>query len=134
MAPNIAACFAAVMFHNGRQVYVYRTKTPRRTVMPVNVWDQIITQERWLVPPVDMVLVEVIDADVADRIQCGARLVAMSGQKSSIRRRIMQYARAAEELGAPKGALRALSRIREALGLTMTPDNYMLGEALRNQK
>lgn len=126
VSPNIAACFAATLFEESRPVHVYRTRTPRRAVMPVKVWDQIITQERWLIPPVEMVRVKIVDADTADRVQVGARLIAEQRQRSSVRKRIMQYARAIEEFGAPAGEVRAIERIRASLGLTCHPDDYFL--------
>ena len=62
-----ARCMAAVVARIG---FVYRTETPRRTVAPVGVYDKIITGERWVVPPVRMVLVGRISAEACAEI-CG---------------------------------------------------------------
>lgn len=66
---DIAACFAARVFSIGRPVWVYRTRRPTGSVRPVGVWDAGITGERWLVPPVEMMLVGLIDQYTVSDIQ-----------------------------------------------------------------
>jgi hypothetical protein len=69
VAASVARCFAARLFKG--DVYVYRTASPRRAIKPVAVYDAIITQERWLVPPVEMEMSYVIPAPIVHRA-CGA--------------------------------------------------------------
>lgn len=62
---TIARCFIARLMRHSRSVWVYRTEQPRRANRPPkSVWDRMITQERWIVPPCEMVLQRVIPEDV----------------------------------------------------------------------
>lgn len=66
VASSVARCFAARLFAG--DVFVYRTETPRRSINPGrDVADAIITRERWLVPPVVMILDRVIPAGLVEK-------------------------------------------------------------------
>ena len=62
---SVAQCFAARLFTG--DVFVYRTERERRSVAPFDVWDRALTGERWLVPPVAMVLTTTIPAPIVAR-------------------------------------------------------------------
>ena len=100
VAPTIAACFAAVLFRTHRPVYVYRTESPRRAVMPVGVWDQFLTRERWLVPPVTLVRDRIIQPDqVAACQSLIGEFHKYTGTNSDIVLRFAQFAIAVDVLG-----------------------------------
>lgn len=65
VASTIARCFAARLFRG--DVFVYRTKVPRSGLKPIRVYDAVITQERWLIPPVEMVLHSIVQANMTER-------------------------------------------------------------------
>lgn len=103
VAPSIAECFAAVLFGDAKPVYCYRTEKPRRAVTPRGVWDECVTSERWLIPPVLMVLDRVIDGDDVARAQTAVRLYHECTRKnSSLNVRVAQLAVAAEVLGSER--------------------------------
>jgi hypothetical protein len=52
------------MFHKWRPVYVYRTIKPTRGIAPRDVWDAVITGERWIIPPATLEKVATIEAAV----------------------------------------------------------------------
>lgn len=49
VCPTIPQCLAARLFYKS-SIYVYKTVKPTRGVTPKNVWDSVITNERWLLP------------------------------------------------------------------------------------
>lgn len=104
---TVAACFASVLFPCGRPVHVYRTTRPRRSVAPRGVWDQAITGERWLIPPVELVKVETLPVDLVREAVLEISLYHDVTRKPSSRSlRIAEYARVIEVLG-PRYTTRA---------------------------
>lgn len=108
VAPSVAECFAAVLFGDCKPVYAYRTESPRRAVAPRGVWDECVTRERWLIPPVRMILERVIEADEVARAQTAVRLYHEATRKnSSLNVRVAQLAIASEVLGSERERRRA---------------------------
>jgi hypothetical protein len=124
---TIAGCLAARLQPAGKQLYVYRTAKPMGSNKPVRTWDQAATGERWLVPPVDLVLDRVIDANLADRVYCAIRLYhQITRANSSIRLRICQVAIAERCLGKMSRWTRRVLDLFE-LG---DPEDYIVERAL----
>lgn len=66
---HLAGCLAARWLDGQRDVYVYETE-PRRSINPGRlVWDSLITQERWIVPPVKLKHVFTIKAPFLNKGQ-----------------------------------------------------------------
>lgn len=80
VAESLAQCFCARLFV--RTVYVYRTERPRSGVKPVDVWDSWLTQERWLVPPVEMRLVGAVPTAVVQQVN-GSTIRWLTATQSS---------------------------------------------------
>lgn len=68
VAETVARCFAARHFTS--KVFVYRTEAPKRVIIPNynQVPDVSLTGERWLIPPVKMILIDEIDGTYARQI------------------------------------------------------------------
>jgi hypothetical protein len=129
VCPTIPACFAARLFDRDLDVYVYRTEKPQRSVTPKDVWDQVITGERWLVPPVSMVRVDVIDRITNGKINEAIRAYhVITKGNSSCGLRVAQYARAVEVLGGTKRELRLVAKMRELWEID-DPETYILEKA-----
>ncbi len=133
---TVAACFAAVLFPDRRPVFVYRTQTPRRAVRPVGVWDQVITGERWLIPPVRMVRVAVIPRTAVANATAAIRLYHEATRKcSTAQLRVAQYAVATAALGpeytSPRER-RLVNRFCRKLGVGGDPEDFILTQAVRN--
>lgn len=103
VASSVARCFASRLFT--RDVFVYRTETPRRAIKPVDVHDSVITQERWLIPPVAMVMTDVIPWRMSRR--------ACAHSLGVIRRQMKQYE---DPRLTPIDRLKTFQRIIEVLG------------------
>lgn len=111
VAPTVATCFAAAVFLRG-PVHVYRTAKPRRAVAPRGVWDECITRERWLIPPVEMIRIQTIDAETARLAQ--DEIVAyhtLTKGNSDLFLRAAQYAIVAEVLGCDEQERRWVRRV-----------------------
>lgn len=121
---TVAACFAARMFLN--EVYIYRTKFPRRGISPRGVWDKEITGERWLIPPVELILIDTISKEVVDKCFVASKLYyETTKKKSNVRLRIAQYARCIEVLGnryTSKREMRYLGRVMNSLNISVDCD------------
>jgi hypothetical protein len=126
-----------VLFYRNKPVHVYCTLLPRRAVNPRGVWDKVITGERWLIPPVEMKLVEIIPEDLADRVHCAIRLYHQcTKQKSSLRLRLAQYAVAIKVLGPERSSRleeRIVRQFCEDLGIGDDPESYILNAAEKEQ-
>ncbi len=108
VAPTISECFAAVLFDARKPVYCYRTETPRRAVAPRDVWDEAVTRERWLIPPVKMILDRVIAIEEASRAQGLIREYhRITRSNSRLWTRVAQFAIAAEVIGTEREKKRA---------------------------
>lgn len=68
VAPTVAQALVAV-WHEG-PVSVYVTEA-RRTVPPSGVFDQCLTGERWIIPPVQLSRIGIIPADAVAEAQRG---------------------------------------------------------------
>lgn len=100
VAPPIVECFAAVLFNTRKPVFCYRTEAIRRSVAPRGVWDSVVTGERWLIPPVKMILFRTISAEEVRRAQEAVTLFHKTTRRnSSLKIRVAQLAIAAEVLG-----------------------------------
>jgi hypothetical protein len=125
VSPSIAECFAAVLFKQDKAVYCYRTESPRRAVMPRNVWDQAITRERWLIPPVKLRLCRTIASVDVNRAQ---ELIhwyhRLTRRNSSLEVRISQLAIASQVIG--PDTLRARARRCCNLVNIADPEEYLL--------
>ena len=61
VSPSIPGCVSATFFESGARAYIYKTNKPRRGVRPFDVWDSIITGERWILPGGELERVGEID-------------------------------------------------------------------------
>lgn len=53
--PAVPNCVAAAnLVSSKKPVHVYRTPKPVRGITPKDVWDGVITDERWLIPPMEL--------------------------------------------------------------------------------
>lgn len=128
-----AACMAAVLFPEGRPVFVYRTEAPRNAVAPVGVWDRVITGERWLVPPVRMVKWDTLGPPTVEAISAAIRLYHWATRdKSSVHLRVAQYMIAVRVLGdryTDPAERRLLARFARRLGIG-DPEEFILSKAV----
>lgn len=100
VCPELAGCLSAVLLQPGR-AYVYAVE--RRAVAPKGVWDAAITGERWLVPPVELVLVRVLEPYFVRDAQAAALLRAQAKRASTWRTRVAQFVVAARMTGERPG-------------------------------
>lgn len=129
VAPSIAECFAAVLFADSKPVYCYRTEVPRRAVAPRDVWDQVVTRERWLIPPVVMTLRKTIASlDVAEAQSAIRMYHQYTRQKSSLHVRVAQLAIASRVLG-PDCIRDRAKRCCQIIGID-DPEDYLLERML----
>lgn len=127
---SIAGCFAAAIFDDEQPVYVYKTERPRRAVRPRGVWDQIVTQEMWLVPPVRMVLVAIINGLTVRLAQGDVRNYHQrTGLRSDLWVRIAQFSIAVEVLRAPHVDVDWAARCRKIASID-DPRGYLLDQTL----
>lgn len=64
VAPSIAHCFAAIAYGgHAYDFYVYRTASKITAHYPYGVEDAPVTQEKWIILPVEMVLVAYFDTE-----------------------------------------------------------------------
>lgn len=90
VAPTIAACFAARIFNHG-PVYVYKTIKPVNAVKPINVWDQCITKERWLIEGT-LNLYTIISNHICEEAYTSLKILyQIKKMRSSLRIRACQY-------------------------------------------
>jgi hypothetical protein len=81
-------------------VLVYQTVRPRASVKPVDVYDALITGERWLIPPVEMVLDRVIQAEMVHRAAYRTRnRIAATKRAPTAFERFQSFQDAIEALG-----------------------------------
>jgi len=113
VAPSVAQCFAARLF-DVAPVHVYRTKDKRCGIAPVDVWDRCVTNERWLIPPMQLVKHGTVPKGVVELVTKHARRAACIKRGFTLHLRVCQYAVAAEFLGTSKDKRRA-ARCLEAL-------------------
>ncbi len=135
VCPVVVNCFAALMFDDA-PVHVYRTATPRNGVKPVNVWDSVITRERWIVDRVEMIRIETIDASKVAAINSPFKVwhaATKNEDKVDVRLRIAQIAVAVKVLGPERsshGELRWLARVSKHFGID-DAEEYMLDRILQ---
>lgn len=122
VCPALHGCFAARLFRYDVPVYAYRTAKPTGSVAPKDTWDSVITRERWLIPPVTLVLVRTIDAAVCNRIQAASYLYLRQGLKMSWQVRLAQYCIA-------RRALRDSLPIWHSDYFDEDPEEFILGKA-----
>jgi hypothetical protein len=132
VCPTVAECFSARLFTGG-DVFVYRTAKPHRTIKPRTVWDHLITGERWLVPPVEMVFVSAIPADTVDRVQVASVLYHQTTWRNcDYKLRIAQLLLAVEHL--PREfTSKQCRRFAKSLGRLFAigdPEAYLLDRAI----
>lgn len=90
---TVAGCFAARLFAK-TDVYVYKTAIKRSGIKPVRVFDSLITGERWIIPPVEMVFVRKIPAELVADMTEDARAYVMQHRRGlPPRQRINAYAK-----------------------------------------
>lgn len=118
VCPTIAGCFAARMFEFHKHCFVYKTEKPYRGVKPRNVWDQLITRERWIVEPVRMVHVANINGLTAWRMQNPILWYHKeTGKNSGLLVRLAQYIIAVDAIGGPQWELNFVERARRRWGM-----------------
>lgn len=128
VCPSIAACFAARLFIGA--VHVYRTESKRNGIRSRKVWDELITGERWLVPPVAMVKVRVIPAAEVAEIFAAVRLYHQHTRRhSDLRLRLAQFALAIRALDHRPREGRLIARMAECWGIG-DPEEYLLNRAI----
>ena len=67
---------------------------------PYDVWDRVVTDEGWIIHPVNMILVDTISKDIVDELSIAIRLFhQQTKSKSNLRLRVAQYAIAERVLG-----------------------------------
>lgn len=137
VAESIAGCFAATVFCHGGPVYVYCNERPRRAVTPRGVWDSCITQERWLIPPVRMVLARIIDPEtVIDAQRDILQFHREACQMSDHWLRIAQYAIALDVLGGGQWEVKFITNALHRLNMG-EPREYIrsrMASALQGDK
>lgn len=112
-------------------MYVYKTQTPQRGVTPKGVWDDFLTGERWLIPPVSLVLDRVIPADkVAEAQSLVFEFHRETGESSNVMLRFAQYAIAVEVLGGAGWERRIVSDLMKLWNLT-DPRDEIIGQYLK---
>ena len=130
VCPTIAGCFAARMFDHHRPVFVYRTVKPYRGIHPRDVWDQIATDEHWLIPPVRLIHVATINALHVDEIQRAAlRYHVVTRKASSLHNRVAQRAIAYRVVGGPKWEGQLLDRFKRTCEIN-DPEEFLVGRML----
>lgn len=67
VAPTVVQCFAARLMHS-HDVHVYATLRPTKGIQPKGVWDELVTDERWLIPNHRLHRVDTIPRRIADDI------------------------------------------------------------------
>jgi hypothetical protein len=141
VGPSVPACLAAVLFVAFRRpVFVYRTEAPRRANRPVGVWDEVVTRERWIVPPAPMVLVDVVDEDAVEAAQAAVWYYHhRSKQNSDLRVRVAQLALAVEAVGryhphlVTPGDRRHAAKCLGALGMPADAEEWLFERAERDR-
>lgn len=110
---DIAGCFAAALFHRFGPVFVYRTEKPCRTVEPRDVWDSVITGERWLIHPARMILVQTIEPKTVRLAQGDVwEYHKLTRKNSNLFLKLAGLVRASEVLGTK---IRRQKRVRDAM-------------------
>jgi hypothetical protein len=97
VASSVARCFAARLFVT--DVYAYRTAKPRSALPPRGVWDSRVTQERWIVPPVEMECVMCLPFETVWRACEGTYRRVEKTMSASWETRIRALGDATEALG-----------------------------------
>lgn len=100
--------------------YVYQTE-PRRSIKPVDVFDSLLTGERWIIPPVGLSLESIIPGPVVE--QANGELyeyVALHRKGPPIRLTAKYYQQSLDVLEAagvnvPKWERRFIDAVREHL-------------------
>lgn len=93
VASSITRCLAARYF--ARDAFVYRTTRERSAINPGRrVWDQLITREHWIVPPVEMEMVGVIPHGIIQEIFDFARAPITEAKACNFRVRLEIFASA----------------------------------------
>lgn len=68
-APSVAQCLIARLFYMNKPVYIYKTLKPVKGVTPKDVWDSLLTDERWILPGQELGFHSRIPAKVVNDIQ-----------------------------------------------------------------
>ena len=126
VASTVARCFTAVLFNRG-PVYVYKTEKPRRAIKAVGVWDAPVTMERWLIPPVTLVLDRVIPESTVEEALCAVRMYHQETRKNSdLILKILQLAIAGRVFGNNEIDQRICANLLTKWGIS-DPEDYILG-------
>jgi len=134
VCPTIAACFAARLMASHRTAYVYKTAKPYRGIAPRSVWDQIITGEKWLIPPVKLIHVANINALTVDKIQSAVIYYhKITKQNSGHLVRLAQYARANEIIGGPEWEERLINRWLRRFDI-FDPERFLIMKAMEYRR
>lgn len=90
VCPTIPQCFTARLFLHG-PVFVYKTMEPISGIKPKFVWDLFITEEKWIIPPTQLVCCEVISHDLVIKAQKLIRTYhAITRKRSCFMSRLIQ--------------------------------------------
>ena len=94
------------------------------------MWDQVVTREHWLIPPVRMVLVDTIPPDKAESAQCAIRLYhAETRRNADLWLRVAQYAVAFDVLGGSDRERAVVQRFRAVANID-DPEQFILAKAI----
>ena len=100
VSPCVQACIAARYWNYSGPVHVYRTKDKRKGIKPRGVWDQMISGERWIIPPAELVKVDLIEWDDVQKVSgLFAYYHTYTGRKADHRIRLAMQRQAFEVLG-----------------------------------
>ncbi len=104
VCPSIALCFMARYYFPNQLIYIYRTAKERSSVTPFGVRDAVMTRERWLIPPVNMILLATVPLSVVWRATAKAHmrslgLIRERAKTTPWRHKIQAYAEAVKALG-----------------------------------
>lgn len=108
VCPTIPQCIASTLLY-GVPVHVYATDKPLKGVTPYRVWDEVITDERWLIPGQSLSYHLRLPRDVIDSITLDiARWHCRTKQHSNMEVRLAMLWRACVTL--PQHTPRWLTR------------------------
>jgi hypothetical protein len=89
-APSAAQCLIARLFYMNKPVYIYKTLKPVKGVTPRDVWDSMLTDERWILPGQELVFHSRIPAKVVNDIQWWPCLYFGLQKSSDVKMRLAQ--------------------------------------------
>ena len=133
VCPEPFLCFAAALFPRGRDVLVYRTRHEAEGIEPQGVVDAVLTQEAWLRPPVEMMLVGGIPADLVKQAQ-GAywNYLTLNPRPAPWEIKLAGCWAAALAIGATEASLAVYGELRSQRGIDHDARDWIMRRANRD--